>query len=185
MSDSNQRRFFIALLPPQQIQDFANGIKQHFADRYNSCAAQKYPPHITLQPPFDWTTNDLPRLAQYLSEFALARSPVPITLQGFGAFQPRVIYMDVLKTAELLTLQQELIIGIESTLGIVHPQANSHPFVPHLTVAFRDLTPQNFKVAWPEFQSRSLFFEFIATHLTLLIHNGQYWNIYQHFSLQG
>jgi 2'-5' RNA ligase len=47
-------RFFIALLPPQMIQDYANQIKQYFAEQYTSQGAQKSPPHITLQPPFVW-----------------------------------------------------------------------------------------------------------------------------------
>jgi 2'-5' RNA ligase len=54
-----------------------------------------------------------------------------------------------------------------------------------MTVAFRDLTRQNFKAAWPEFENRQLHFEFIADKLTLLIHDGRRWNIKSEFAFLG
>ncbi|NJP12624.1 MAG: 2'-5' RNA ligase family protein [Leptolyngbyaceae cyanobacterium RU_5_1] len=175
--NQSRKRFFIALLPPQAVQDNANQIKQHFADCYDSRAAQKSPPHITLQPPFDWLAEDMAILKHPLSEFALNQAPVPISLEGFAAFPPRVIYINVLKTAQLLRVQQELMELMETRLGIVDPKSKARPFAPHMTVAFRDLTRQNFKLAWQEFQSRSLQAEFIVARLTLLIHDGQRWNV--------
>lgn len=176
-----KKRFFIALLPSREIQDYANEIKQYFSDRFNSRAAQKSPPHITLQPPFEWLIEDLPQLEQQLSTFALVHSPFPVTLQGFAAFPPRVIYINVVKTAELLALQQALMTALETSLGIIDPKAKTRPFAPHMTVAFRDLTRQSFKIAWPDFQSRSLYFEWIVSSLTLLIHDGQRWTVCQEF----
>ncbi len=70
---------------------------------------------------------------------------------------------------------------LETVLGIVDPVSKSRAFSPHMTVAFRDLTRQNFKAAWQEFQQRQLQFEFTATQLTLLIHDGKRWNVSAEF----
>jgi hypothetical protein len=51
-----------------------------------------------------------------------------------------------------------------------------------MTVAFRDLTKQNFKIAWREFVARQLHFEFISDRLTLLLHDGKRWNVKTEFS---
>ncbi len=177
----SQRLFFIALLPPQEIQDYANEIKEYFAQNYNSRHAQKSPPHITLQPPFEWHLDNVAVVEQCLKTFAEAQKPVPITLKGFGAFAPRVIYINVLKTPELLALQKELMACLEASLGIVDSVSKSRPFAPHMTVAFKDLTRQNFRVAWPEFEHRELEFEFTASQLTLLIHDGKRWNVSAEF----
>lgn len=174
---SVKSRFFIALLPPLAIQNSANQLKQEFAERYASSGALRSPPHITLQPPFEWSVEQVPVLEQSLSNFANGREPLPVTLSGFGAFPPRVIYINVLPTQALLTLQTDLMAYMEATLGIVDPVAKTRNFSPHMTVAFRDLTRQNFKSAWPEFQQRQLEFEFIATELALLIHDGKRWNV--------
>ncbi|MBN4005707.1 2'-5' RNA ligase family protein [Nostoc sp. LPT] len=172
-------RFFVALLPPQDIQDYANEIKQYFANRYASSGALKSPPHITLQPPFEWSDANLPLLEASLKEFASGQQPVAITLKGFNAFAPRVIYINVVISQELLTLQADLMAHTESKLGIFDNVSKTRPFAPHLTVAFRDLTKQNFKAAWPEFENRQLHFEFTADKLTLLLHDGKRWNIKQ------
>lgn len=175
MSQSN--RYFIALLPPPEIQDYVTSIKQYFSDRYGSRAALKSPPHITLQPPFEWLAANLPALKQCLTTFATNREPIPVKLNNFAAFPPRVIYINVLKTQELLTLQTDLMAHLETVLKIIDPVSKSRPFSPHMTVAFRDLTRQNFRAAWPEFQQQSLQFEFRANYLTLLLHDGKRWNV--------
>ncbi|MBN3871112.1 2'-5' RNA ligase family protein [Nostoc sp. JL33] len=174
-------RFFVALLPPQDIQDYANQIKQYFADRYASSGALKSPPHITLQPPFEWGDADLPLLEASLKEFANGQQPVAITLRGFDAFAPRVVYINVVISQELLTLQADLMAYTESNLEIVDKVSKTRPFAPHMTVAFRDLTKQNFKAAWPEFKKRQLDFEFTADKFTLLLHDGNRWNIKSEF----
>ncbi|MEA5626931.1 2'-5' RNA ligase family protein [Nostoc sp. UHCC 0251] len=174
-------RFFVALLPPQDIQDYANQIKQHFADHYASSAALKSPPHITLQPPFEWADANLPLLEASLKEFATGQHPVAITLKGFDAFAPRVIFINVVRSQELLNLQADLIAYTESNLGIVDKVSKTRPFAPHMTVAFRDLKKQNFRAAWPEFEKRQLHFEFTADKLTLLLHDGKRWNIKSEF----
>lgn len=172
-------RFFVALLPPQHIQDCANEIKQYFADRYASSGAQKSPPHITLQPPFEWADSDVSLLEDSLNKFATSRESIPVTLHNFAAFTPRVIYIDVVQTPELMDLQADLIKYVDN-LGIVDKSHRS--FTPHMTVAFRDLTKQNFKVAWTEFEKRELHFEFKCHRLTLLLHDGKRWNVKTEFS---
>lgn len=173
--------FFVALLPPLDIQDYATQIKQYFAENYDSRAALKSPPHITLQPPFKWLDADVPLLEECLRTFASRRATVPIILDGFAAFPPRVIYINVLRTPELLELQTELMAAMETMLGITDPVSKTRPYAPHMTVAFKDLTKQNFKAAWTEIQQRQLQFEFIATQLTLLIHDGKRWNVKSEF----
>jgi 2'-5' RNA ligase len=178
---ATKHRFFIALLPSEEIQAYANQVQQIFADRYDSRAALKSPPHITLQAPFEWLVGEMEALERSLSEFALQQAPVPITLSDFGAFVPRVVFINVVKTPELLALQAALMAHMEATLGIVDPIGKARPFAPHLTVGFRDLTKPNFRAAWAEFQHQPVQFEFTAAQLTLLIHNGQRWNVCSQF----
>lgn len=181
MSESKQR-FFIALLPPVEVQQCVNQIKQHFEQVYHSRAAQKSPPHVTLHPPFEWNLEDRLTLEQNLQQFAQTHPPVPVTLDGFAAFRPRVIYINVLKTPELLAVQKNLMAYLESSLDIVHEASKNRAFSPHLTVAYRDLTKENFYRAWPEFMQQQLHFEFTVPQLTLLIHNGKLWEISQEFA---
>jgi 2'-5' RNA ligase len=181
--DKSKSHYFIALLPPQDIQNYANELKQYFADKYNSRHAQKSPPHITIQPPFQWSNADGLILETKLREFANKTKALPITLLNFAAFSPHVIYIDVVKSPELMALQVELMDYVEENLGIIDKVVKSREFHPHMTVAFKDLTKPNFKAAWPEFEKREVHFEFTAENLTLLQHDGTKWNIKNEFAL--
>ncbi len=173
-------RFLIALIPPQHILDYVNQVKQYFADNYNSRSALKSPPHITLQPPFEWDEGNVTQLEEYLKNFASSRTGVLVTLNQYGAFPPRVIYIDVINTPELIALQLDLITYMES-IGIYDPNTKTRTFTPHMTVAYRDLTKQNFKVAWQEFEHRQVNFEFGADNICLLLHDGKRWNVLSKF----
>ena len=181
MNNFSEKIYFIALLPPADFQAEVTTIKEYFAAQYNSSHALKSPPHITLQAPFKWDEGRLPELAQVLAEFAPGYPPVPIILSGFGAFPPRVIYINPLKTPELMAVQADLTARLQSNLGIVDEKDSGRPFSPHMTVAFKDLSKSAFKTAWPEFKQRPLFFQFDATNLTLLVHEGGRWQVKSEF----
>ena len=87
----------------------------------------------------------------------------------------------MIKNPELINIQQQLMNHLENQLNIVHEVSKKRPFSPHVTVAFKDLTRTAFKTAWPEFAQRPIYFEFTVPQLTLLIHNGQNWNIKAEF----
>lgn len=175
--------FFIALLPPTAIQQEVNLIKHYFSEVYNSKAALKSPPHITLQPPFYWEQDRLLELKTVLQEFAQKQASISIILRKFAAFPPRVIYIDVINSQELLLLQQELNYLLESALNIVDRAGRKRSFTPHMTVGFKDLTKANFYQAWSEFQVKSFNYQFTASKLTLLQHNGQSWSFNAEFTL--
>lgn len=181
---SPKTRFFIALLPPPEIQAEATRLKEYFRDRYRSQAALRSPPHITLQAPFGWPDQERDRLIKTLTQFRFSTPSIPVQLTGFGAFPPRVIYIDVEHTPALMTLQAELSQYLAETLQVVDPRSRDHPFRPHLTVAFRDLKPVAFRQARPEFQERAIAASFELSSFTLLRHTGQQWIVHQRFSLQ-
>ncbi|MFE4107534.1 2'-5' RNA ligase family protein [Almyronema epifaneia] len=176
-------RFFVALLPTQEICDYANEVKQYFSDRYDSRAAQKSPPHVTLQPPFDWQLSEISHLQSVLTQFARQQSSFNVELTGFGAFPPRVIYINVQRTPALMALQANLSDYLEQRLALVNERLKSRPFNPHLTIAFRDLKPTAFQQAWSEFEHKSVSFAFEAQQVTLLIHDNQGWKVHSQFQL--
>ena len=170
-----QSRYFLALIPPADIQADANELKHAFRARYGSQAALKSPPHITLQAPFTRPDEDHDRLLATLAAFCPSTVPVPVQLSGFGAFPPRVIFLAVEQTPALMQLQADLQTYLADTLGIVDPRSRERPFYPHLTVAFRDLKPAAFRQAWPEFEHKPAAYAFVATAIALLRHAGREW----------
>ena len=177
--------FFVALLPSVEAQEYANKIKHHFADVYESKGALKSPPHITLQPPFKWDIDRVGDLEAVLAEFVLRFAPIPIVLDGFSAFKPYVIYIDVEKTPALLNVQKELNIELESSLNIIDKMGKKRSFTPHLTVGFRDLKKPNFYRAWEEFKDKKVHFQCDVNQLTLLKHKNKKWKVYKEFTFSA
>lgn len=178
-------RYFIALIPPTQIQADAIALKHYFREHYNTKAALRSPPHITLQAPFEWDEANRDRLLVSLAQFKPGVEAVPVTLSGFGAFPPRVIYLAVGHTPELMQLQTELSTYLAKTLKIIDPRSRDRPFRPHLTLAFRDLKPAAFRKAWAEFGHREADYAFTANTFTLLRHTGREWIADQDFLLNS
>ncbi|MCF2971037.1 2'-5' RNA ligase family protein [Synechococcus sp. Nb3U1] len=176
-------RLFLALLPPPALQEQVRALQQEFVVRFASRAALRSPPHITLVPPFEWPGSEWSALIGSLQIFAAGQDSIAIELSGFGAFAPRVIYIHVDPSEKLQQLQSGVQAHLLPLLNPKNPSTRPRPFVPHMTVAFRDLTPHQFRAAWPEFQSRQFQASFWAADLTLLQHDGRQWQVTEQFSL--
>lgn len=182
--DSFHPRFFIALMPPRDVQEQVNQVIQDLHERYQTRTA-KAPPHITLQPPFLWPIASVSVLERAIATFAQTCVEVPIHLSGFGCFAPRVIYIDVVKSTELMTLQADLAAHLERELNIVHKKSSHRRFSPHVTVASRNVTPKVFQSIWTSLDTRSIQFEYVCDRLTLLIYDEKGWYIHREFDLQA
>lgn len=175
--------YFIALVPPQPTFDQAWEIKEYFAEKYNSRAALKSPPHITLYMPFRMKEKKEAELVDELQAILREVRAFQIVLDGFDAFAPRVIYIDVEKTGRLSELYQEVRRKMQKLLHQDNADWKNRGFTPHLTVAFRDLKRGHFQEAWEEFRERPFTASWNVEDVCLLKHNGKKWNLYKKFNL--
>ncbi len=159
-------------------------LKKYFRDNYNSKASLNSPPHITLHMPFKLKAKKEDYLLKTLEEFALGQKPFSIQLNNFGAFPPRVIFIDVKTNSQLETLQRDLHKTCRQKLNLHNANYKEQAFHPHITLAFRDLRKAKFVEAWEEFAERKFKGNFTAHHLSLLKHNGKDWAVLREFSLK-
>jgi 2'-5' RNA ligase len=163
------RLYFVAIVPPDAISGQVTTIKEEFASRFNSAHALRSPPHITLHMPFKWREDKIQKVKAVLEKAAKQISPFEIGLDGFAAFPPRVIYVDIMQN-ETLELCQKSVIKAMRSLHILNADYKDRPFHPHMTVAFRDLKKAAFHEAWKEFQGREFAATFEAKSIVLLKH---------------
>lgn len=181
--DAGNARFFIALIPPAPLAQQAQALKEYCSQRYNSHAALRSPPHITLHMPFGWKEKNISRLTESLSSFAGNHKRFEVCLNGFACFAPRVIYIHVESSEALMSFEQSLLIHCRHSLNLLNSHYRDLPFHPHLTIAFRDLKKAAFQEAWLEFSQKQFAATFTATQFCLLRHDGQRWHPYQNFAL--
>ncbi|MEN9226530.1 MAG: RNA 2',3'-cyclic phosphodiesterase [Thermostichus sp. HHBFW_bins_43] len=182
--EAPKQRLFLALLPPPAIQAQVTAIQRQVAEQFASQAALRSPPHITLVPPFEWPSSDLPILTGSLQALAEQQIPIQVELSGFGAFAPRVIYIHVVPSPELQQLHAQVHQHLQPLLNPEGRASQDRPFVPHMTVAFRDLSPAQFRAAWPAFEIRPFQGSFTVSELTLLLHDRKRWQVFAQLPMQ-
>lgn len=177
------KQYFIAIVPPPPVYDDGMALKNYFKEKYNSKASLNSPPHITLHMPFRWKEDKEYDLVNRLENFKSGIEPFSVQLLNFGAFAPRVIYIDVVKNEPLINLQKEIIRFAKGELNLFNADYKDKPFHPHITLAFRDLKKNMFKEAWFEFMERKFSAEFVVDCFVLLKHNGKIWETFREYKL--
>jgi len=172
---SSEKRYFIAIIPPSPLYEQAWEQKQYFKDHFHSKASLNSPPHITLHMPFKWSEKKELELTELLKNFTTGCKSLPIELNGYSSFAPRVIFINVIMTDALKKIQHDLQHYCKVELNLFNANYKELPFHPHITIAFRDLKKPNYQNAWSEYSTKHFHGEFMADKLTLLKHDGRFW----------
>lgn len=171
--------YFIALIPERGLREKINIIKKDFALRFNSNAALKVYPHITLKAPFKCPVKEHDELMEWFFELNSFPKTFSVRLDGFGVFDNKthpVVFIKPELSSDLNFLQKELIASFSSLMPEdVHPVDLN--FKPHITVAYRDLRPDMFTEAWNEYRTKPFQEIFSVTAFYLLQHDTKKWNI--------
>lgn len=176
------QRYFVAIIPGEPVYSEVVAIKKYFEQRHRSKAALGSPPHITLHMPFLWKENKEQRLFDAMQQLATHQQSFSITLKNFGAFPPRVIYIDLLPEQQLTQLQQRVRSVFKKELNLINTNYKDLPFHPHMTVAFRDLRKEEFLSAWKTFETKAFEASVLVNSIALLKHDGKQWHVYQQFA---
>ncbi|MEN8248717.1 MAG: RNA 2',3'-cyclic phosphodiesterase [Bacteroidota bacterium] len=182
MKKDNLKLYFIAIVPNEPHFSELKAFKTEFKDRFNSKAALRSPPHITLHMPFKWNEEKEDRLIKTLNMLAEEHSPFDLILNDFGAFPPRVIFVKVGENDQLHKLQKA-VQKVAKTSWHIYPKEPQRPFRPHMTVAFRDLKKPAFHEAWSQFKDRKYSAQFEVFDICLLKHNGKSWDVLERVQL--
>lgn len=174
--------YFVALVPPSPVYEEAQEYRLYFKENYNSKHALKSPPHITLLSPFRLEKEKYSELESLLKKLSQSVTPFTVRLRDFSTFPPGVIYIDVEPDEELMNLQQKLEQTARENSDLFNYNYHRRDYHPHLTLAFKDLSKENFHKAWQEFKDQEYRARFLSESLTLLKHDGRRWQIENEFN---
>lgn len=169
--------YYLALLPPLPVAAKVQALKRHFAVHFGADAALRSPAHLTVFPPFRLPIADESTFSENLEIHLAAQRRVPfsVSLNGFGAFPPRVIYIQPEKSIALLELEREAKFFCLRFRALEPHRSTQRPYSPHITIAYRNLRRRDFDTAWASVVEQSFQEEFLAEALHLLKHDGERW----------
>lgn len=180
MQNTGEALYFIALIPGKELRERVRVVKESMKTVYKAGHALKSPAHITLQMPFKRKSSMESTLSAILERFASREESFTVSLDGFGCFSPRVIFIRVENPGPVRSIHSRLKTVLNEELGFSGSEIMNDVH-PHITVATRDLTKEAFMEAWPEFQNEEFRDTFVVNSLFLLKHNGKFWDICREF----
>lgn len=182
-----QNLYFIAIIPPDDICEEVIAFKHDLKENYNSKAALKNVPHITLKAPFKTDAFKHADVIKWFKKLSVAKEPFVVQLHDFGCFpnpDNPVIYVQPVSTEPLKKLQAQVIAAFEKAFPNVPLHYHEHKFAPHITIAFRDLAFAEFKKAWQVYSHKIYNAAFRVHNFYLLQHNGSQWEVIAEHSIE-
>jgi len=171
-------KYFLALIPPASISNEIIAFQKEIEAQFGAIHAQKAPPHITVIPPFNCEQEKLNSFIIELKGFLMSShySDITIALDNFQRFESLTLFVDVAKNeafekfckaVKLLFKQQK----------IIKQRVEKHYFIPHITIANKDIKKRDFKQAWEVFKERSYRQSFRLSELYVLELKNGTWGI--------
>ncbi len=171
--------YFAAILPPPGIREQVLELKLEMKEKFETSHSLKLPAHITLVPPVWLENQQEPSFLDKIKSVTEKTASFPVELKDFGHFGQRVIFINVVDPSHMKELHQNLLNSLSEFLP--NKGAKLHP---HISLATRDLSRQNFKNAWKDYKDRCFPAKFNAESLTIFKHNRKTWNILETFLLK-
>jgi 2'-5' RNA ligase len=177
---SEQNRYFVAIIPTDDVPDAITAFRNDFKETYNSGAALKNIPHITLKAPFTTAAFNHDVVINWFNNLSVAKQPFTVTLNNFGVFDnPKnpVIYVHPLLNEPMVKLQKVVIESFKNTFPDITLHFHEHAFDPHITIAYRDLAYAEFTKAWQVYRAKQYSARFEVTRFYLLQHDSKEWKV--------
>lgn len=176
------KKYFIAIVIPEPFQTQIMDLKEVVKNKFNSKGALRSPAHITLHMPFEWKEEKENVLVSTLQQFTFKEN-FTVDLQNFACFEPRVVFIDVVKSELLHKLQSELMVYAQRNLKLFNQVNDMRGFHPHVTIAFRDLKKEKFYEALNYFKAQTYKASFPIKSFCLLKHSDNEWLVNNEFLL--
>ena len=178
--------YFLAILPPPSASEEIHQIRLECSGKFKVYKALRPPVHITLYKPFHAEESSEEKIIDLLKAGTSELLSFTQQLENFGSFRKKVVYINALKSQELIGLQRSVNAVIVSNKLDPKPDENTNPsFNPHVTIAYRDLQANDFPAIWNEYKNREFKLSFPVNEFTLLKHQHEVWNPVFSFNLKG
>ena len=170
------RMYYLAIHCPGELDQKIIQEKLWMLEKFGCRIGLKSPAHITIIPPFLFDCMDETHILKSVSSFQSSVEFVDIELTHFDHFTNRVLYICVNPNELLYRIKDEAENHFIHQLGGIIKKATT-PFIPHITIANRDLKPADFNKAWGHFMNRKFEAIFKTQQISLLRLEEGKWSV--------
>ena len=138
-------RIGFAILLDDESHNFARKLELELCHNFGLCWGLKQSPHITIKASF--VVDDLEPFFVYIDSLAKEVSPFEIVLEGFGYFEPKVIFLDVKENPLLKNLHLRILNDLKAKFNIEPNEFEGENVKFHSTLSLEDVADDKFKEA--------------------------------------
>lgn len=134
---------------------------------------------LTPLPHFSWqgaSEYHLGKAEEVLKELAARQSPFTVQISGFGIFpgEKPVLFLHLVKNRQLLELHEEVWKRLYPFAVGINEYYDPQQWVPHVTLAYRDVTPENISCALQVLAFQPVSIHIVVDHIALIYEiNGE------------
>jgi 2'-5' RNA ligase len=173
----------IVVVPPKLISEEIIGFQKEIEVKYGAIHAQNVVPHITIIPPFDCEQEKCEEFISSIMQFISSKESIlEIHLDNFQQFDMKTLIVDIAKNVSFERWCKELKL-LFNQHKLIKQRVEKHFFVPHITIANKDIKKSNFKLAWLEFKHREFQAKFKLENLSILVKNEK-WETFDNLELK-
>lgn len=173
----NTQLKLLAIVLPEPAYSWIVEQQNFIATTWGPSRALRTPPHLTLIEPLALSDDQITIVDSLCSTAAATQDIFHISVSGYGAFIPRVVFMNPILPPELLLFQAEMRNKIRELMPEVLKKYQDRAFHPHITLAHRDVHPDQFKLMWKHYEHLHLNLEFRVEKFHALGHRTDGWVI--------
>ncbi|WP_041738373.1 2'-5' RNA ligase family protein [Echinicola vietnamensis] len=161
------QKYFVAIVPPEEVQAQAQEIKEAVRDKYNAKHALKSPAHVTLKMPFVWNEFKEDKLRALLEAFFKDQPSFPLEFKGIGRFGRRIMYARVHGGDPLTSMQEAFSQYCKRELKL-NVELSDKAFTPHVTLVYSDLKKRFFDECWAMLKEKGFYGKMEVQQVALL-----------------
>ena len=175
--------YFIAQLPPEETVTKVRKLQDLLSRRFGYRKALRKPVHTTLIKPFRRAEDGITVLKKLLETVAAGAESFPAASSEIGSFGKRVLYLAMSPKSSFAHLHRTIKDKLMTNLHFPPDFFESRPFVPHITLASRDVKKASFEQAFNLLQEQRVELSYRCDRFHLMKHNGTQWQTDSEFTL--
>jgi len=161
---------FGILLPPEPF-NYARRVERRLCESLGISRGLRQPPHITVKPPF--AVESIEPFTSYLDNLAVSMPSIRVTLDGYDAFAPHVLFLSVQPNVELLNLHLRILRDLSECFGISPGPGEGEQVRFHSTIALGDMTEETFTEVETMVRQDHPTFSFDVSRLGVFVQAGE------------
>lgn len=174
-------KYFIAHLLSGDVYQYHLGLTQELSERYRIAPLHaRVDPHITIKN-FEANDYEIGQVESKVAEFVTRFEPMHFTVEGFGKFGHKTIYLDVVKSREATLFARECIYELNA-FSWMRPVKHEGEKL-HASIA-RYLRYRQSRKIWRRLKREETpRFRSVLDTVTILQKPGKRWEVYREFPI--